>query len=64
MPLFNYVVLASEMLLLSSLLASSLCVLMILYVATRLPLVFLTLKLRRLLATVVNALNILQDFGS
>jgi hypothetical protein len=52
--------LAAEMLLLSFLLASSLCVLVILQVATRLPLVLLTLKLRRLLAAAVNALNILQ----
>jgi hypothetical protein len=52
------------MLLLSFLLASSLRVLVILQVATRLPLlsVLLTLKLRRLLAAAVNALNILQGF--
>jgi hypothetical protein len=58
-------VLASEMLLLSFLLASSLRVLVILQVATRLPLlpVLLTLKLRRLLAAAVNALNILQGFS-
>jgi hypothetical protein len=56
--------LASEMLLLSFLLASSLRVLVILQVATRLPLlpVLLTLKLHRLLAAAVNALNILQEF--
>jgi hypothetical protein len=56
--------LASEMLLLSFLLASSLRVLVILQVATRLPLlpVLLTLKLRRLLAAAVNALIILQGF--
>jgi hypothetical protein len=62
MLLFYYIVLASEMLLLSFLLASSLCVLVILQVATRLPLVLLTLKLRRLLTAAVNALNILQGF--
>jgi hypothetical protein len=52
------------MLLLSFLLASSLRVLVILQVATRLPLlpVHLTRKLRRLLAAAVNALNILQGF--
>jgi hypothetical protein len=56
--------LASEMLLLSFLLASSLRVLVILQVATRLPLlsVLLTLKLHRLLAITANALNILQGF--
>jgi hypothetical protein len=60
--LFYYIVLASEMLLLSFLLASSLRVLVILQVATRLPLVLLSLKLRRLLAAAVNALSILQGF--
>jgi hypothetical protein len=52
------------MLLLSFLLASSLCVLVILQVATMLPLlpVRLTLKFRRLLAAAANALNILQGF--
>jgi hypothetical protein len=62
MLLFYYVVSASEMLLFSFLLASSLCELVILQVAIRLPLVLLTLKLRRLLAAAVNALNILQGF--
>jgi hypothetical protein len=62
MLLFYYIVLASEMLLLSFLLASSLHVLVILQVATRLPLVLLSLKLRRLLAAAVNALSILQGF--
>jgi hypothetical protein len=53
--------LASEMLLLFFLLASSLCVLVILQVAIRLPLlpVLLILKFRRLLAVAANALNIL-----
>jgi hypothetical protein len=56
--------LASEMLLLSFILASSLRVLVILQVATRLPFlpVLLTLKLRRLLAVAANALNILHGF--
>jgi hypothetical protein len=62
MLLFYYIVLASEMLLLSFLLASSLRVLVILQVANRLPLVLLSLKLRRLLAAVVNTLSILQGF--
>jgi hypothetical protein len=55
---------ASEILLLSFLLAFSLCVSMILQVATMLPLlpVLLTLKFRRLLTAAVNALNILQGF--
>jgi hypothetical protein len=53
--------LSSEMLLLSFLLASSLCVSVILQVATMLLLlpVLLTLKFRRLLTAAVNALNIL-----
>jgi hypothetical protein len=62
MLLFYYIVLASEMLLLSFLLASSLRVLVILQVANRLPLVLLSLKLHRLLAAAVNTLSILQGF--
>jgi hypothetical protein len=56
--------LASEMLHLSFLLASSLCVSVILQAVTMLPLlpVRLTLKFRRLLAAAANALNILQGF--
>jgi hypothetical protein len=56
--------LVSEMLLPSFLLASSLRALVILQVATRLPLppVLLTLKLHRLLAVAANALNTLHGF--